>query len=133
MAKIVKRPGRASFDADWAILPGIIEHLWHERDKAKKEKDATLSQAVKIIMNSFYGVLGSQGCRFFDPRIAGSITRTGHWLLNFSREFIEGKGFKVIYGDTDSLFVCLGDGDSMAVNTAGHELASSLNDFLRKN
>jgi len=130
--RIVKGPAGLSFDADWAILPGIIEHLWHERDKAKKEKDATLSQAVKIIMNSFYGVLGSQGCRFFDPRIAGTITRTGHWLLNFSREFIEGKGFKVIYGDTDSLFVCLGDGDPIAVNTAGHELATSLNDFLRK-
>ena len=57
--KIVKGPAGLSFDANWAILPAIIEHLWHERDKAKKAKDATLSQAVKIIMNSFYGVLGS--------------------------------------------------------------------------
>ena len=130
--QIVKGPAGLSFDTDWAILPGIIEHLWHERDKAKKVKDATLSQAVKIIMNSFYGVLGSQGCRFYDPRIAGSITRTGHWLLNFSREFIEEKGFKVIYGDTDSLFVCLGEGDPMTVHKTGHKLAGSLNDFLRK-
>ena len=130
--RIAKGPAGLSFDADWAILPGIIKHLWHERDKAKKEKDATLSQAVKIIMNSFYGVLGSQGCRFYDPRIAGSITRTGHWLLNFSRKFIEEKGFKVIYGDTDSLFVCLGEGDHMTVHETGHELACSLNVFLRK-
>ena len=130
--KIVKGPAGLSFDADWAILPGIIEHLWHERDKAKKIKDATLSQAVKIIMNSFYGVLGSQGCRFYDPRIAGSITRTGHWLLNFSREFIEKKGFRVIYGDTDSLFVHLGEGDPKTVHKTGHKLAGSLNDFLRK-
>ena len=130
--RIAKGPAGLSFDANWAILPGIIEHLWHERDKAKKEKDATLSQAVKIIMNSFYGVLGSQGCRFYDPRIAGSITRTGHWLLNFSRKFIEEKGFKVIYGDTDSLFVCLGEGDHMTVHETGHELACSLNVFLRK-
>ena len=75
--QIAKGPAGLSFDSGWAILPGIIEHLWRERDKAKKAKDATLSQAVKIIMNSFYGVLGSQGCRFYDPRIAGSITRTG--------------------------------------------------------
>jgi len=34
--RIVKGPAGLSFDADWAILPGIIEHLWHERDKAKK-------------------------------------------------------------------------------------------------
>lgn len=130
--QIVKGPAGLSFDTDDAILPGIIEHLWHERDKAKKVKDSTLSQAVKIIMNSFYGVLGSQGCRFYDPRIAGSITRTGHWLLNFSREFIEKKGFRVIYGDTDSLFVCLGEGDPIAVHKTGHELAGSLNDFLGK-
>ena len=130
--RIVKGPAGLSFDTDWAILPGIIEHLWHERDKAKKVEDSTISQAVKIIMNSFYGVLGSQGCRFYDPRIAGSITRTGHWLLNFSREFIEEKGFKVIYGDTDSLFVCLGEGDPMTVHKAGHKLAGSLNDFLGK-
>ena len=132
IGQIVKGPVGLSFDADCAILPGIIEHLWHERDKAKKAKDGTLSQAVKIIMNSFYGVLGSQGCRFYDPRIAGSITRTGHWLLNFSREFIEEKGFKVIYGDTDSLFVCLGEGDPMTVHETGNKLACSLNDFLRK-
>ena len=130
--QIVKGPAGLSFDTDDAILPGIIEHLWHERDKAKKVKDSTLSQAVKIIMNSFYGVLGSQGCRFYDPRIAGSITRTGHWLLNFSREFIEKKGFRAIYGDTDSLFVCLGEGDPIAVHKTGHELAGSLNDFLGK-
>ena len=130
--QIVKGPAGLSFDVNWAILPGIIEHLWHERDRAKKAKDATLSQAVKIIMNSFYGVLGSQGCRFYDPRIAGSITRTGHWVLNFSREFIEEKGFRVIYGDTDSLFVCLGESDPVAIHKSGHKLAGSLNDFLRK-
>jgi DNA polymerase-2 len=59
-------------------------------------------------MNSFYGVLGSAGCRFYDPRLAGSITRIGHWILNFSRKFIEKEGYRVIYGDTDSLFVNLG-------------------------
>ncbi|MCG6878366.1 MAG: DNA polymerase II, partial [Deltaproteobacteria bacterium] len=129
--RIVKGPAGLSFDSASAILPEIIENLWNERDKAKKEKDATLSQAVKIIMNSFYGVLGSHGCRFYDPRIAGSITRTGHWVLNFSREFIEKKGFKVIYGDTDSLFVCLGEGDPIMIQKTGQELASNLNDFLQ--
>jgi len=83
-------------------------------------------------MNSFYGVLGSQGCRFYDPRVAGSITRIGHWVLNFSRKFIEKIGFQVIYGDTDSLFVHIGEGDQKTVQETGHELSESLNRYLKE-
>jgi DNA polymerase-2 len=58
-------------------------------------------------MNSFYGVLGSTGCRFFDPRVCSSITLRGHDIIQRSREWIEAQGYAVIYGDTDSLFVWL--------------------------
>ncbi|MFP3617411.1 DNA polymerase domain-containing protein, partial [Paraburkholderia sp. SIMBA_050] len=59
------------------------------------------------IMNSFYGVLGSTGCRFFDPRLASSITMRGHEIMHRTRELIEAQGYEVIYGDTDSTFVWL--------------------------
>ena len=95
----------ARFHREDHILPGIIDRLWAARDEAKREKNAPLSQSIKILMNSFYGVLGSNLCRFFDPRLASSITRRGHWILNQSREFIERQGYTVIYGDTDSVFV----------------------------
>jgi len=97
--QIVKGPAGLEFADEFAILPSIIEALWQARDHAKQLKDATLSQAVKIIMNSFYGVLGTPGCRFYDPRLAGTITRIGHWILRFSRKFIEREGHQVIYGD----------------------------------
>jgi DNA polymerase-2 len=58
-------------------------------------------------MNSFYGVLGSSGCRFFDPRLASSITMRGHEIMHRTRELIEDAGLQVIYGDTDSTFVWL--------------------------
>jgi DNA polymerase-2 len=48
-----------------------------------------LSQALKIIMNAFYGVLGSSGCRFFDPRLASSITMRGHEIMRQTRALIE--------------------------------------------
>ena len=83
-------------------------------------------------MNSFYGVLGSPGCRFYDPLLAGTITRIGHWVLNFSRAFIEEKGFQVIYGDTDSLFVHLGEGEQNIVNQTGARLSSDLNPYLKE-
>ena len=97
----------ANFSRHQHILPGLIEELWHARDAAKRTSNAPLSQAIKIIMNSFYGVLGTTGCRFHDQRLASSITRRGHQIINDSRDFIEDAGYKVIYGDTDSLFVHL--------------------------
>lgn len=95
----------AYFAREGHILPQIIEHLSAARDKAKAEKNAPLSHAIKIIMNSFYGVLGSTGCRFFDPRVCSSITLRGHEIIQLSRDWIEQQGYAVIYGDTDSLFV----------------------------
>ncbi|MFP3373957.1 DNA polymerase domain-containing protein, partial [Pseudomonas sp. SIMBA_068] len=46
----------------------------------------------KIIMNAFYGVLGSSGCRFFDPRLASSITLRGHEIMARTQQLIEAQG-----------------------------------------
>jgi len=90
----------AFFSRNKSLLPGIIDELWQARDQAKRDNNQSLSQAIKIIMNSFYGVLGSQGCRFFDPRVCSSITLRGHEILQRSRDWIEAQGYRVIYGDT---------------------------------
>lgn len=97
----------AHFSREDHILPTVIEQLSAARDRAKQLKNAPLSHAIKIIMNSFYGVLGSTGCRFFDPRVSSSITLRGHEIIQRSRDWIEQQGYAVIYGDTDSLFVWL--------------------------
>lgn len=103
--KSIKGFDGAYFSRDKHFLPDIINDLWLERDIAKKDNNAALSQAIKIIMNSFYGVLGSTGCRFFDPRLSGSITKRSHELLKITAQWIESDGYQVIYGDTDSIFV----------------------------
>ncbi|MEZ9229862.1 DNA polymerase II [Vibrio amylolyticus] len=89
------------------FLPQMIETLWQARDVAKKNNEQAFSQAIKIIMNSFYGVLGSSGCRFFDTRLASSITMRGHEIMKQTKVLIEESGYQVIYGDTDSTFVSL--------------------------
>ncbi|WP_068547662.1 DNA polymerase II [Thalassotalea crassostreae] len=126
------------FDGAWFsrskhFLPDIIEQLWQERDKAKKQKNSALSQAIKIIMNSFYGVLGSTGCRFFDPRLSGSITKRSHQLLNQTKDWIEGLGYRVIYGDTDSIFVSIGEDKSdRESQEIGVELMNFINNKMDK-
>ncbi len=120
----------AQFRREGSILPSIIEELWHKRDQAKQNRDNALSQAIKIIMNSFYGVLGSSGCRFYDPKLASSITRRGHEIIQRSRDIIETQGYQVIYGDTDSVFVLLGDNiNESEAAKIGQQLATKLNDW----
>ncbi|RLM28168.1 DNA polymerase II [Brenneria alni] len=97
----------AWFSREQHCLPAIVEHIWQEREAAKRTGNKPLSQALKIIMNAFYGVLGASGCRFFDPRLASSITLRGHEIMLKTRELIETQGYQVIYGDTDSTFVWL--------------------------
>ncbi|MFV0456261.1 MAG: DNA polymerase II [Pseudomonas sp.] len=118
----------ARFSRTRHCLPAIVERVWQGREAAKREHNKPLSQALKIIMNAFYGVLGSSGCRFFDPRLASSITLRGHEIMRRTRELIEAQGYEVIYGDTDSTFVWLGKahGDEAAADI-GHMLAQRVN------
>lgn len=122
----------ARFSKHHHLLPDIIRQLWQARDAAKKAGNQPLSQAIKIIMNSFYGVLGTPLCRFFDPRLSSAITLRGHDILRQTRALIEQQGHPVIYGDTDSVFVWLqGVRDDAAVDTTGRQLAAFLNDWWR--
>ena len=118
----------ARFSQNQNILPALVTQLWQDRDAAKKAKNAPLSYAIKIIMNSFYGVLGSSGCRFFNPQLASSITRRGHEIIQQSAAYIEAQGLSVIYGDTDSVFVHLDEEVSeQEANEIGNQLADKLN------
>ncbi len=123
----------ARFSRDSALLPGLITHLHEERNKARATKNETLSRAIKILMNSFYGVLGTPGCRFFDPRLAASITLRGHEIIERSRDFFVQRGHAVIYGDTDSLFVQLAPAlDEGALAQQADALATDINSFWRE-
>ncbi len=123
----------ARFARSGHILPDLISQLWQQRDAAKAAGDEPLSQAIKIIMNSFYGVLGSTGCRFFDARLASSITRRGHHILRSTRDQIERAGHRVIYGDTDSVFVWIQEAQSdQQAEAAGRQLEKDLNAWWQR-
>lgn len=108
------------------FIPSILEKWFAERveyknlkKKYEKEGDAAkaeyfdrLQLVTKILLNSFYGVLGNAGFRFFDPDNAVAITSTGQQLIKFTadignqyykKELGEEKDY-CIYTDTDSTF-----------------------------
>jgi DNA polymerase-2 len=101
---LIETPG-GSFGRGAAILPRLLDDLFPRREAAKRAGDSVAANAIKILMNSFYGVLGTRACRFFNPALANSITGTGKEILLWSKRWFENAGFTVFYGDTDSLFV----------------------------
>ncbi|WP_372940743.1 DNA polymerase II [Shewanella sp.] len=117
----------AHFARENAILPNLVAKLASQREIAKAEKNAPLSHAIKIIMNSLYGVLGSRGCVFHDAKLASSITMRGHQIMKLTKQWIEDAGYQVIYGDTDSTFVWLGENHGVEdINALGLQLATSI-------
>jgi DNA polymerase-2 len=122
---LIRTPG-GSFRRAPAILPGLLDDLFPRREAAKRAGDNVASNAIKILMNSFYGVLGTSACRFYNPALANSITGAGKEILLWSKQWFEDAGFRVLYGDTDSLFVGSGSAEA-AVTQQGPQLAAALN------
>ena len=120
------------FSRSQHFLPDFITELMEQRNIAKKKNDKQLSQAIKILMNSFYGVMGSYGCRFYHPHLPTAITGTGQRLLLGSKDHLSENGYEVVYGDTDSLFIKLKEGEGEKAEVRGKEIAEMLNDYWRE-
>ena len=70
---------------------------WHEADRR--------ATAYKTAVNAFYGVTGCSFSRYYDRQVAESITQNGVWLIKATIKVAEERGWKIVYGDTDSIHV----------------------------
>jgi DNA polymerase-2 len=131
-ASLVEGVNGTMFSREKHCLPAITTEIWKQRDAAKRAKNEPLSTALKLLMNSFCGVLGASECRFFNPRLVSSVTLRGHQMLKQTRELVEARGYDVIYGDTDSIFIWLKkehpNDEALAI---GAELADYINNWWR--
>jgi DNA polymerase II len=118
-------PNGARFARRGALLPEILERFMERRAAAKRRGDRHADQAIKIMMNALFGVLGAAACRFFDPEIANAITSFGQQTLSWTREAFESEGVEVLYGDTDSVFVQL-RGEGSAARAEADELRDAV-------
>jgi DNA polymerase I len=124
------------------IIPKIIFRLIKERDVVKKllkistdenEKrvlDAR-QEALKRMANAFYGYTGYMRARLYSIEIANAITSCGRFLIQKTKEIIESdKRFKVIYGDTDSLFIKTGAKNFDEAFKLGKEIEGKVNEKI---
>jgi len=101
------------------LVPQLLEQLMQSRevhkaalsvaresgDEAEAFLQDQLQYAVKILMNSFYGVFASSFYRFTHPDLGASITEWARHNIRGIIAHVEKDGHEVVYSDTDSIFV----------------------------
>ena len=133
-------PNGARFKKDrQGVIPFVIQKYYEERVEIKKEMlklqqeyestpTKSLSNkishlyneqmAIKILMNSLYGALGNRWFRYFDQRVAESITMSGQLAILWAERTVNKEMNKlletdeedyVIAIDTDSLYIRMGE------------------------
>ncbi|MDF1567805.1 MAG: DNA polymerase II [Spirochaetaceae bacterium] len=127
----LETPVDISFSRSEHILPAYLGELMDRREKAKSEGDVPLAQAIKILMNSMYGVMGSPGCRFYRAELPTAITGIGRWVLETTSSQLKEWGYEVLYGDTDSVFVKLKTEERTDPDAAGRRLAVRVDTHFR--
>ncbi len=128
----VTAPNGVRFPRQGGILPELLANLIPRRLEAKRRGHQVESWAIKILMNSFYGVLASPRCRFYSTYVSNAITTFGQQILLWTKAQFEQRGYQVIYGDTDSLFVVSGIPLASDAENTGRSEVSALNEALRR-
>ncbi|HVO24588.1 MAG TPA: DNA polymerase II [Candidatus Margulisiibacteriota bacterium] len=123
----VRAPNGAHFRRDVpGIIPALLTQLAAEREQAKRAGQTVKANAIKILMNSFYGVLGAGASRLFSPDVANAVTSFGQHLIRYAGDFAASKGHEVLYGDTDSLFVYPNEPDAERARLLGERLRAEI-------
>jgi len=101
-----------------SFIPELLGRVLEERKKLKEELKRKPSQelearsyALKTLANATYGYFAFFGARYYSIEAAASITAFGRYYIQKVMADAEKHGFKVIYGDTDSLVLEIKDID----------------------
>lgn len=104
------------------LIPELLDDILKSRSRTKLEMKKLIAakgdktkiksldarqQALKILANSAYGYMGFSRARWYDNDCAGSVAAWGREYIKDTIKVAEGEGYKVVYGDTDSLMLTI--------------------------
>lgn len=127
------------------ILPKLLTKLISERDavrKVQKTVDKTSVEwivlerrqlALKVSANSMYGALGAQkGGKLPLPEAAACVTAKSRESTKLMNKYLESKGHRVVYGDTDSSMPDIGIKDPKNAYKKAKDVAIELSKLFPK-
>lgn len=126
------------------IYPEICSYMMKERNRLKAEmlkhpvgsKEYNsywlLQTAFKFLVNSIYGYSGFPGSRFYDRRVAESITSVGRLFTHWVGNYAEKMGYKFLYADTDSIWTELNGKTLEECIKEGQHFQSEINKDMGK-
>ena len=130
------------------IMREMVDELLSEREQKKAlrndhdpgtepyEQYDRQQGAVKVIMNSLYGVTGWDRFRLYDKEGAAAVTATGREVIDFTEEAAEELNYQVAYGDTDSVMLSLSNMSKEEAIETSFEIEDHINerydDFARE-
>jgi DNA polymerase, archaea type len=88
-----------------------LREFKEERIRQKQLGNEVKQLGLKILINAGYGLFGNPAFKYADIRVAELITAYGRYTLRIMRGITSSKGFTVVAGDTDSLFLDGNDND----------------------
>ncbi len=125
------------------FIPSAMKHIYDKRvitkdmlkklDRNSKEYAFYKAEdyALKTILNSFYGYLGYPNSRWYKKECAQAATSFGRYYIRRIINEMESRGYKVIYGDTDSVFVLLGNKSIDNIMKVMNEINSALPGIIK--
>lgn len=81
------------------------KNIVDRRLQAKKDKDKTTADSLKICINGCFGKLGSKWSIFYSPDLLIQVTLTGQLSLLMLIEMLEWLGVRVVSANTDGIVV----------------------------
>lgn len=88
------------------MLNYFTQERFNNKQLAKKTGERyykDLQESQKIVANSSYGFMGTEGLNFNSPKNAGFVTEKGREILQTAINWAEGLGYKIVNADTDSI------------------------------
>lgn len=108
------------------LLTAIIDELISKRKKAKSSGDTARAWSYKMLLVSIYGAMGSRHGVISSKLCAKIVTYAGRYYVKMMIKAATSCGFKVIYGDTDSIFVWVKGLSETACSTGGMKVKTAI-------
>ncbi len=121
------------FSKKQGFFPELLKEIFEKRKKFKEEYKKNpshiakaRSNAFKVLSASVHGYIGFFGARYYSKESSAAILAFVRKLNKETIKNIEEKGYKIIYGDTDSIAFLMGNKKEEDIRNVLKEVNSNL-------